>query len=119
MKKFDETLYLREMYQDDYFPKFLVDKVKALLVEVVDFLETGERCMDKLQEKFDHAVSGINNLVEEFYDNDSEIETAARDDIAVTVDCILKHFGFVKPDEFSFNSKSTGIGDRLLQNRDW
>ena len=34
----------------------------------------------------------INDLQEEFEDNDSEIETAARDSIAVTIEYILKWF---------------------------
>jgi len=119
MKKFDKTLYLKEMYQDDYFPNFLVDKIKAVLVEVVEFLESGERDMDNLQEKFDRAVSAINALEDEFHDNGSEIETAARDSIAVTVDCILKHFDIVSSDEYSFDNNSTGLGDRFLCNRNW
>ena len=35
MKKFDESLYLADMYNDDYFPNFLVNKVKAYIVDVV------------------------------------------------------------------------------------
>ena len=34
----------------------------------------------------------INDLQEEFYENDSEIETVARDSIGVTVDYILEYF---------------------------
>ena len=44
MKKFDLTYrMLNDMYQDGYFPDFLVDKIKQLLQDVVAFLETGER----------------------------------------------------------------------------
>ena len=119
MQKFDEKLYLAEMYQDPYFPDFLVDKVKASLVEVVKFLETGERNTDKMQKEFDIMTDKINELQNEFWDNDSEIETGARDSIAVTVDHILKHFGLVGVNERSFNSEGTALGDELLRNRDW
>ncbi|MDR1664930.1 MAG: DUF5713 family protein, partial [Clostridiales bacterium] len=40
MKKFDNDLYVVDMYQDNYYPDFLVDKVKASLIQIVDFLET-------------------------------------------------------------------------------
>lgn len=40
MKKFDENyIYLKDMYNDSYFPKFLVDKVKQEIVKVVEYLE--------------------------------------------------------------------------------
>ena len=39
------------------------------------------------------AVCGINDLQEEFDENDSEIETVARDCIGVTVAYILEWFG--------------------------
>lgn len=93
MKTFnaDYTL-LEDMYEDGYFPDFLVDKVKALVQDVIHFLETGERDLEKIQEKFDAMTLAINDLEEEFEENDSEIETAARDSIGETVDYILKWF---------------------------
>lgn len=93
MKEFDKDYKLLEdMYSDDYFPNFLVDKVKALLQNVIDFLENGERDLDKIQSKFDEMTLAINDLEEEFEDNDSEIETVARDSIGETVEYILKWF---------------------------
>ena len=54
MKKFDaDYILLEEMYQDRYFPDHLVDKIKALMLEVIAFLETGERDMEKVQEQFE------------------------------------------------------------------
>jgi len=70
MKTFDPNYkLLDEMYRDEYYPDFLVDKVK------------------------DEAVCGINDLQEEFDENDSEIETVARDCIGVTIAYILEWFG--------------------------
>ena len=94
MKAFDPNYkLLDEMYQDDYYPAFLVDKVKDELQKVIDLLESGETDTEVVQEKLDEAVCGINDLQEEFDENDSEIETVARDCIGVTVDYILKWFG--------------------------
>ena len=43
MKTFDPNYkLLDEMYQDDYYPDFLVDKVKDELQKVIDLLESGE-----------------------------------------------------------------------------
>lgn len=93
MKKFDESYKLLEdMYNDGYFPNFLVDKVKALIQNVIDCLETGERDIMKIQKKFDEMTLAINDLEEEFEDNDSELETVARDSIGETVEYILKWF---------------------------
>ena len=94
MKKFDNNYkLLKEMYEDDYYPVFLVDKVRDELQKVIDLLETGETNTDVIQEKLDEVVCAINDLQEEFDENDSEIETVARDCIGVTVDYILKWFG--------------------------
>lgn len=93
MKAFDTNYkLLDEMYNDDYYPTFLVDKVKDELQKVIDLLESGETDIEVVQEKLDEAVCGINDLQEEFDENDSEIETVARDGIGVTVAYILEWF---------------------------
>jgi len=86
MKAFDPNYkLLDEMYQDDYYPAFLVDKVKDELQKVIALLESGETDTEVVQETLDEAVCGINDLQEEFDENDSEIETVARECIAATV----------------------------------
>lgn len=93
MKKFDaDYRLLEEMYQDEYFPVFLVDKIKLLVLDVVTFLETGERDLVKIQDKLDEMTRAVNDLQEEFEENDSELETAARESIGETVEYILNWF---------------------------
>ncbi len=93
MKAFDPNYkLLDEMYQDDYYPAFLVDKVKAQLQKVIDLLESGETDTEVVQETLDEAICRINDLQDECYENDSEIETVARDCIGVTVAYILAWF---------------------------
>lgn len=93
MKRFDaEYKLLEDMYQDGYFPDVLVDKIKALIQEVIAFLETGERDLVKIQEKFDAMTLAVNDLQEEFEEHGSEIETVARDSIGETVGYILQWF---------------------------
>ena len=57
MKAFDPNYkLLDEMYQDNYYPAFLVDKVKDELQKVIDLLENGETDTEVVQETLD-AVS--------------------------------------------------------------
>lgn len=93
MKKFDENYQLlADMYQDGYFPDFLVDKVKDLVQNVIAYLETGEQDLEKIQNQFDEMTLAVNDLQEEFEENDSELETGARESIGETVEYILKWF---------------------------
>ena len=92
MKVFDTNYkLLDEMYQDEYYPNFLVDKVKDELQKVINLLETGETDTEIIQKKLDEAT--FNDWQEEFDENDSEIETVARDCIGETVGYILEWFG--------------------------
>lgn len=93
MKKFDmQYTLLKEMYEDEYFPNLCVDKVKALLEKVIIYLETGETDKRKIQEKLDEMTIGINNLQDDFEENDSEIETGARESIGESVEYLLRWF---------------------------
>ena len=93
MKTFDANYrLLEEMYQDEYYPDFLVDKVTTARPTVITLLERGETDTDTVQEKLDESVCAINVLQEEFEENDSEIETVARDCIGETVTYILDWF---------------------------
>ena len=92
MKKIDENyIYLESMYEDSYFPKFLVDKIKNLLEELAEYLEE-EPSLEEAQEKLDELTIEINELQDEFYENDSEIETVARDSIAEAIEHILNYY---------------------------
>lgn len=94
MKTFDPNYkLLEEMYQDEYYPDFLVDRVRDEIQKVISLLESGETNTEAVQEKLDEAVCAINDLQEEFDENDSEIETVARECIAAAVAYILEWFG--------------------------
>ena len=75
MKTFDPNYQLlADMYRDDYYPPFLVDKIKVELNKLISLLETGEQDVEVIQDKLDEIVIAINNLQEEFDENESEIE---------------------------------------------
>ena len=92
-KKLPENFeYLSEMYQDEYFPNFLVDKLRDIIKATVSFIEEGDHTIEEIQGALDQMVLKINDLQEEFEENDSEIETIARDSIGITVEKILEFF---------------------------
>ena len=83
---------LYEMYDDEYFPDFLVDKIKAEIDKVEAVLAGGEKDTAIIQQYFDTMTRAINDLEAEFEENDSEIETVARDSIAEAVDYLLQKY---------------------------
>ncbi|EAW7185172.1 DUF5713 family protein [Listeria monocytogenes] len=87
-----EIKYLEGMYQDSFFPTFLVDKLKQYMFDTVQFLEQGNHDTEAIQAKFDEMTLAINDLQDEFYENESELETGARDSIAETIIPILAHY---------------------------
>jgi hypothetical protein len=92
-KKLPEDFkYLPDMYDDQYFPDFLVDKVKEAIIEAVVFIEKGSHTTAQIQKAFDKMTLKINDLEEEFEENDSEIETVARESIGETVERIIQYF---------------------------
>ncbi len=93
MKKFHaDYQFLKDMYSDDYYPNFLVDKIKDEIQKVIAFLETGITDTEQIQKKFDSMTLALNDLEEAFEEYDSEIESVARDAIAVDVMEILHYF---------------------------
>ena len=64
MKKLNsDFVYLEDMYNDNYYPRFLVDKVKDCIVEVVEFLEKEEyEDLEEVQEKLDEMKEKCREL---------------------------------------------------------
>lgn len=102
-----EEYYLVDMYRDDYYPNFLVDKVKKFLQVAEQTLASEPTNLSAIQQALDVAVIGINEVAEEFYANQSEIETMAREDIAETVMTLLEHYNITLDIE------------EALRERDW
>lgn len=87
--------FLQEMYSDTYFPAFLVDKCKAILVDLCFEIERqNPKKLDELYQLTHAATNRFNDIQEEFYDNDSELETAARECIAADFEHIAQAYGF-------------------------
>lgn len=59
---------------------------------MISFLETEEKDLEIVQNKFDEMTLSINDLQAEFEENESELETVARESIAETIEYILQWF---------------------------
>lgn len=93
--KLKDYAFLEEMYEDGYFPNFLVDKGKAILIRLCEQIESEKPTDANGMYKLTHAATeAFNDLQDEFHENESEIETAARDCIGMDIDYIVKAYGF-------------------------
>ena len=91
--------FLRDMYNDGYFPDFLVDKIKSILISVCLDIESKKPDSDEALFEITHAaVEKINELQEEFEENDSELETGDREAMGSDFDFIVRTYGFVEVD---------------------
>ncbi len=87
--------FLQDMYDDGYFPNFLVDKGKQILISLCEQIEAQKPKEAAEVYKLTHAATeAFNELAEEFEDNESEIETVARDTIGTDVNFIAGAYGF-------------------------
>lgn len=101
--------FLREMYDDEYFPNFLVDKCKAIFLNACLRIEQEQPDnLDALYAITHEATEQLNELQDEFDENDSEIETVARDCLGETMHFIAQAYGFNDADI-----------EELIAPRDW
>ncbi len=91
--------FLSSMYQDSYFPDFLVDKCKAVLLELCQNIEQkNPQSLEELYALTHSATDKINDLEDDFNENGSEIETGARECLAVDFEFIAHAYGFKNAD---------------------
>ena len=107
--KVDTAKLLRGMYRDGYFPDFLVDKVRDVIIGCCREIEAeSPTTLEELYAITCRATEKINDLQDEFEENESEIETVARDDIAITFGYVATVYGFPEADL-----------EELVATRDW
>lgn len=105
----DPARLLPEMSADGYYPPFLVEKLRAVLLDACREIEAQKPdTVEALYEITCRATERINDLQEAFEAHDSEIETVARDDIASSFGVIAEVYGFPDADL-----------EELVATRDW
>jgi ABC-type Zn uptake system ZnuABC Zn-binding protein ZnuA len=98
-KKIVDYDFLRGMYDDGFFPNFLVDKIKEILIALCEQIEKEMPQNPEALLKLTHlATEKINSLQDEFAENDSELETGAREVIGADFEYLVKAYGFKEID---------------------
>ncbi|MQY08850.1 DUF5713 family protein [Actinomadura macrotermitis] len=92
-------VFLEDMFGDDYYPDHVVAKGASILVRLCERIEA-ERPADlaALYALTQAATEEFNELDEEFCAAGSEIETVARDTIAVDFGFVASAYGFPDAD---------------------
>ena len=87
--------FLADMYRDGYFPNAQVDKVRQVLVDLCEAIETKRPSDTNLLLALTHAATvRINGLQQDFEDHGSDLETAAREAIGADFAYIADAYGF-------------------------
>lgn len=108
-EKVKQYSFLSEMYKDTYFPDKCVDKGKEILIDLCFQIEQSHpKSLDELYMLTHTATDKFNDLQDDFYENESEIETAARECIAEDFEFIAHSYGFEDAD-----------AEELIATRDW
>jgi hypothetical protein len=82
--------FLEGMYTDSYYPKLLVDELKQILLNLCFQIEqTKPNKLDKLYHLSHAATKQINLLQNKFGNKGSEIETVAREVIALDIEELI------------------------------
>jgi len=101
--------FLADMYRDNYFPNFLVDKGVKILMDVCYQIEKKSvKNLDDLYKITHAATEKFNELEDEFGENGSEIETVAREAISIDFLFIANAYRFEAADI-----------EELVAPRDW
>lgn len=101
--------FLQGMYDDAYFPNHLVDRVKQVLLDACHQIETSKPTTAAELLRITHAATEqINDLNEVFGEHESELETGAREVMAMDFGYIARAYGF----------EAVDIED-LIATRDW
>ncbi|ELR68728.1 hypothetical protein C900_05911 [Fulvivirga imtechensis AK7] len=102
-------VFIKHMYDDDYFPKHLVDKGKIILLDLC--LQIEQQAPNDLKDLYvlTHvATKEFNDLQEEFYEHGSELETVARESIGADFKFVAAVYGFEDADI-----------EELIMTREW
>ncbi len=82
------------MMNDKSYPNFLVQKGRRILHDLCGRIEKDKPDAAAVLVLCHAATESFNSLAQEFNENESEIETVARECIGGEFDTILKAYGF-------------------------
>lgn len=88
----DQYILLEELYEDSFYPDFLIDKIKYLLEDFINFVEQKPKNMADVGDKIYDLIQNANSLQYEFLDNDSEYDNIARECLIHNLEYIIQWF---------------------------
>lgn len=88
----DQHILLEELYEDSFYPDFLIDKIKYLLEDFINFVEQKPKNMADVGDKIYDLIQNANSLQYEFLDNDSEYDNIARECLIRNLESIIQWF---------------------------
>lgn len=88
----DQYILLEELYEDSFYPDFLIDKIKYLLEDFINFVEQKPKNMADVGDKIYYLIQNANSLQYEFLDNDSEYDNIAREYLIRNLEYIIQWF---------------------------
>lgn len=88
----DQHILLEELYEDSFYPDFLIDKIKYLLEDFINFVEQKPKNMADVGDKIYDLIQNANSLQYEFLDNDSEYDNIARECLIRNLEDIIQWF---------------------------
>ncbi|GLZ80638.1 hypothetical protein Afil01_54450 [Actinorhabdospora filicis] len=104
-----EHVFLESLRGDEYYPAHLLDKGRDIFVRLCARLDAEPPAdLAGLYVLTHAATEEFNELQEEFWDADSEIETVAREAIAEDMETVATAYGFAEADL-----------EELVAPRDW
>lgn len=88
----DQYILLEELYEDSFYPDFLIDKLKYLLEDFINYVEQHLINMADLGDKIYELIENALSLQYEFLDNDSEYDNLARECFVRNLEYIIQWF---------------------------
>lgn len=88
----DQYILLEELYEDSFYPDFLIDKIKYLLEDFINFVEQKPKNMADVGDKIYDLIQNANSLQYEFLDNDREYDNIAREYLIRNLEYIIQWF---------------------------
>ena len=108
MDKFDDQyIFLEELYEDSRYPDFLIDKIKYMLEDFINYLETNPQNIQEVEDKIYDLIMSVNALQYDFINNDSEFDNFARD-------CLIRNIEYIT----QWFNKSIDV-EKVLAEREW
>lgn len=88
----DQYILLEELYEDSFYPDFLIDKLKYLLEDFINYIEQQPINISNVGDKIYELIENALSLQYEFLDNDSEYDNLARECFIRNLEYIIQWF---------------------------